>query len=379
MLVVRRHVCDNGMIVAEATLSAERALNALDGEMARDLFDAAKEWHDDDDIAAVVINGAGERAFCAGGDVRQVCAAANNNNHQAVGDYFAAEYRADFALHCLHKPLICFAGGVVMGGGVGIMQACNFRIATDTTLFAMPEVAIGVIPDVGAAKFLRAVNGGFFLGVSGAAINGFDAKLMQLADYVVADNCRQHLITKLCAADWQRNIDNNMRVAKTLFDNMTREYPAQNKAMTIAQNIKQIAAVKTPADAFLLCDSNSADEKKDNPFLHRAAKKLRAASPSAMVLWQMHYDSLRDASLAEVFAADYRVMTGAAAFGDFCEGVRAVLIDKDHLPKWQHASASAVSKEWTDAVIHHDKQGAKELLQTLRDFAAKYQKRPGVL
>lgn len=367
------------MIVAEATLAAERALNALDGEMARDLFDAAKQWHEDDDIAAVVINGAGHRAFCAGGDVRKVCTAAADNNHQAVGDYFAAEYRADFALHCLRKPLLCFAGGIVMGGGVGIMQACNFRIATDTTMFAMPETAIGVIPDVGAAKFLRDVNGGFFLGVSGAAINGFDAKALMLADYVVADNCREHLITKLCAAKWQRNIDENRRTTKTILDDITKQHPAQNKDSAMMQNIKQIAEVKTPADAFALCGLDSGDNKNDNPFLQHAAKKLRAASPSAMMLWQMHYDSLHDASLAEVFAADYRVMTGAAAHGDFCEGVRAVLIDKDNAPKWQHSSISAVSKEWTDAVIHHDKQGANALLQTLQDFAAKYQHRPGVL
>ncbi|MGI9338272.1 MAG: enoyl-CoA hydratase/isomerase family protein, partial [Gammaproteobacteria bacterium] len=323
MLVVRRHCCANGMIVAEATLTAERVLNALNIEMARDLFDAAQQWHDDDAIAAVVINGAGARAFCAGGDVRQVCAAAGDDNHKAVGDYFAAEYRADFALHCLHKPLLCFAGGIVMGGGVGIMQGCNFRIATDTTLFAMPETAIGAIPDVGAAKFLRPVNGGFFLGISGAAINGFDAKAAMLADYVIADNCREHLITKLCAADWQQNTGENRRIAKTLLDDLAKAHPPQNKTMPMSQTIKQIAAVKTPADAFAVCDAGN-----DNPFLQLAAKKLRAASPSAMALWQRHYDSLPDASLAEVFAADYRMMTGAAAMGDFCEGVRAVLTDK---------------------------------------------------
>ncbi|MGI9250293.1 MAG: enoyl-CoA hydratase/isomerase family protein, partial [Pseudohongiellaceae bacterium] len=92
-----------------------------------------------------------------------------------------------------------------------------------------------------------------------------------------------------------------------------------------------------------------------------------------------HYDSLPDASLAEVFAADYRMMTGAAAMGDFCEGVRAVLTDKDNAPKWRYDSLDAVPEEWLNAMMNHNRQGADELLQTLHDFAAKYQKPPGVL
>ena len=359
------------MVVAEATLAAEKSLNALNFDMARDLFAAAEEWHTDDSIAAIIISGAGVRAFCAGGDVRQVCVAVADNP-QAAGDYFAAEYRADFALHCINKPLLCFAGGIVMGGGVGIMQACNIRIATDTTMLAMPETAIGAIPDVGAARFLRAAfdgGGGFFLGISGAAINGAESQAAGLADYLINDNCRTQLIDRLCETDWQTNADDNKRIAKTLLGELTKTHPPQTKPAPMLQVRKQIAEVATTADAFAVCDNDN-----NNAFLQTAAKKMRTASPSAMALWQVHFDALQNASLAEVFAADYRMMTGAAMIGDFCEGVRAMLIDKDNAPKWQHDSIVAVPEEWLNAVIRHDSQGADELLQTLNQQAAKYQR-----
>ena len=279
------------MVVAEATLAAEKSLNALNFDMARDLFAAAEEWHTDDSIAAIIISGAGVRAFCAGGDVRQVCVAVADNP-QAAGDYFAAEYRADFALHCINKPLLCFAGGIVMGGGVGIMQACNIRIATDTTMLAMPETAIGAIPDVGAARFLRAAfdgGGGFFLGISGAAINGAESQAAGLADYLINDNCRTQLIDRLCETDWQTNADDNKRIAKTLLGELTKTHPPQTKPAPMLQVRKQIAEVATTADAFAVCDNDN-----NNAFLQTAAKKMRTASPQwhcgrcILMLCKMH-------------------------------------------------------------------------------------------
>ena len=365
MLVVQRHRCANGMIVGEATLSAEKSLNALDGEMARELLAVVDEWCGDDSVAAAVINGAGARAFCAGGDVRKVYAAANNGDMKSVGAYFADEYRADFALHCFNKPLVCWAGGFVMGGGAGIMQGCNLRVATDTTMFAMPETAIGAAPDVGAAFFLREVKGAFFLGLSGAPIRGAEVKALGLADYNVNNDCRAQLMERLCAVNWQRDSEANTALARQCLGELQTANPPANKPAPMLQAQQQIAGVDSPEAALALNNGG-------NDFLQFAAKRLRAASPAAMMFWRRHFQSLQHSSLAEVFAADYRAMTGMAALGDFCEGVRALLMDKDNAPKWKYNSPAEVPEEWLQAVAEHDGDGAKKLLNELNERARKH-------
>ncbi len=359
MLIINHHKTATGKIIAEATLSAEKSLNALNEKMARALLSAVDEWQNDDAVAAALINGAGERAFCAGGDVREIYAAVKAGDADAAGRYFAAEYETDFALHCFSKPLICWAGGIVMGGGAGIMQGCNLRAATETTKMAMPETAIGALPDVGAAYFLRGISGGggFFLGASGAPVNGEEARALGLADTVIAAAARPQLLDSLLAAKWRGDANDDIKTAREVLRELARKNPPPQMQTPMLRAQKTIAKIQTAEDALAIppnCD-----------FTKRAAKRLQSASPSSLALWQRHFHSLQNATLAEVFAAEYSAMCATVAMGDFCEGVRALLIEKDNAPKWMHNSPATVPQEWLRAAAEYDNKNAKVLTQTL--------------
>ncbi|WP_241146784.1 enoyl-CoA hydratase/isomerase family protein, partial [Amnimonas aquatica] len=162
-------VTSDGNLLAVATLDAERSLNALTLEMVELLLPKLAEWAADARVVAVLLRGRGERALCAGGDVRRLTEAARTGQGDAghAAEFFAREYRLDYAIHRFPKPLLVWGSGVVMGGGMGLFAGAGFRIVTDTTRMAMPEITIGLYPDVGGSYFLSRLPGrlGLFLGL----------------------------------------------------------------------------------------------------------------------------------------------------------------------------------------------------------------------
>jgi enoyl-CoA hydratase/carnithine racemase len=342
-----------GMRVAIATLDAPRSLHALTLDMIRLLDDALQRWAADPAIACVVLQSSTDKAFCAGGDVRSLRGAiqaqpdaAPNPEAQA---FFSAEYRLDHRIHTFPKPVLAWGGGIVMGGGLGLMAGASHRVVTETTRIAMPEISIGLFPDVGGSWFLPRMPGrcGLFLGLTGAPLNASDALFTRLADYFIVQQDRATLLDALCLADWAGPVDCGVTLDLILrgFAGASDALPA-SEVRTHFDTIQAMTASRALADVVAAIVAYQGDAG----WLQRAAKTLAAGSPfSAALAWSL-CDRARHLGLADVFRLELIVALRCCAYPDFSEGVRALLIDKDNAPQWRvpdgHDIAQCFEAPW---------------------------------
>jgi enoyl-CoA hydratase/carnithine racemase len=326
------------MRIAIATLDAPRSLHALNLEMIRLLDDALQRWAVDPLVACVVLQSSTDKAFCAGGDVRSLRQAVLDHpdqwpNAQALA-FFSDEYRLDHRIHSYAKPLLAWGGGIVMGGGLGLMAGASHRVVTETTRIAMPEISIGLFPDVGGSWFLPRMPGriGLFLGLTGAALNAHDAMFTGLADYFLPQQQRVALIDALCALDWRSAIpanhlmlDRKLRAmqapAALLPDSPVRTHFDEIASMTASRDLAEVV------DAIVGYGGTAA-------WLQRAAQALACGSPSSAALTWALRERTRHLSLADVFRLELIVALRCCAAPDFTEGVRALLVEKDNAPQW---------------------------------------------
>src|SRR5210317_2329465 len=193
--------------LGRVTLSVAATLNSLTLEMV-DLLQAQLDaWRDDDSIAAIFIEGAGDKAFCAGGDVQALYRSATatpGGPCEYAEDFFTREYRMNYTLHTYGKPIVCWGHGIVMGGGLGVMAGCSHRVVTQKTRIAMPEVTIALFPDVGGSWFLNHMPGksGLFLALSGASINAADAIYVGIADRFISSDRKSQVLEQLLLQSW---------------------------------------------------------------------------------------------------------------------------------------------------------------------------------
>ena len=190
---------NNQISVGHLTLDRPSALNALNLELIAEISNALEQWKDDSSIDAIFLDSSHEKAFCAGGDVKALIQHSPNDQAEKIEFariYFQREYALDYLIHTYPKPLICWGDGFILGGGMGLFQGAHCRITTERSVLAMPEIAIGLFPDVGASYFLNRLPEylGLFLGISGYKISGSDALLLGLADYQIASSEKSGMI-----------------------------------------------------------------------------------------------------------------------------------------------------------------------------------------
>jgi len=225
---VATHPTADGHLIGVLTLDSPASLNALSLPMIQRLQEALTAWEQDPAIVCVLVQGAGEKAFCAGGDIRSFYYRRQEESEQALfayaRDFFEQEYRLDHHIHRYTKPLVCVADGICMGGGIGLFAGADFRVVTERSLFAMPEVTIGLYPDVGASWFLSRMPGrlGLWLGLTGARFNGADALGLGLADHAMASRERAELLPRLATLDWAAKEDPREQI-DTLLDGLHAE------------------------------------------------------------------------------------------------------------------------------------------------------------
>ena len=186
-------IAENGCQIGVITLNAEKTLNALSLDMIDLMAEQLALWSTDDNIALVLMQAAGEKAFCAGGDLQNLYQSMLTHHasvdkddvraNQYACDFFNREYRLDYLIHTYPKPILCWGHGIVMGGGIGLMAGASHRVVTEKSRLAMPEIGIGLFPDVGGSYFLNRMPGklGLFLALTGAMVNAADAKFTKLA------------------------------------------------------------------------------------------------------------------------------------------------------------------------------------------------------
>jgi len=338
--------------IGVAQLNAEKSLNALTLPMIRLLDPQLQRWAADPGIACVVLHGAGEKAFCAGGDVRSLYKAITDHQGPPPNPdnlaFFSEEYRLDYRIHTYAKPLLVWGSGIVMGGGLGLMAGASHRVVTETSRVAMPEITIGLFPDVGGSYFLSRIADrvGLFLALTGVSINAHDLLHVKLADHFLRAADRDAVFERLAdCGDWSADAEHNHRLLTRLLDGLAEaaagllpESNLQRHAATIAQLVsgRTLAAVREAITAY----------SGDDAWLRRAAATLAAGSPTTAALcWEL-LDRAATMSLADVFRMELVVALQCCAHPDFPEGVRALLIDKDNAPRWTPATPDAVTPAW---------------------------------
>lgn len=317
------------------TLHRPDVLNALSWEMCLAIEKALRSWMLDDDVHVILIDAAPGRAFCAGGDIQAMYAAGQDRRWDYGQRFWADEYRLNALLHHFPKPVVTFLHGFTMGGGVGVGCHASHRIVDDTSLIAMPECAIGLIPDVGGSMLLARAPGriGAYLGTTGARMGPGDALHAGFADHYVPDGW-DDLKARLC--------DTGDVAAVTA---AARPAPPSDLAAHQSE-IDPLFAGET------LAEIARAVDHADTPLAREAAKALGRNAPLSMAVCVEILRRLGDTpTIEEALGLEYRFTARASEQGDFIEGIRAQIIDKDRTPKWAHAGPSDVPPEDIAAML----------------------------
>jgi enoyl-CoA hydratase len=330
--------------LATVTFNRPQALNALTLANYRRLDPVLRGWASDPSVAAVLVRGAGGRAFCVGGDVRALYRAGTGQG----GDpdlprvFFAEEYRLIRMIHRYPKPYIALIDGLTMGGGAGMAINGAFRVATERTLFAMPETAIGLFPDVGATRFLNRCPGrlGRYLGLTGERLQAADMLYCGLATHVAAQPRVEALIAALA--------ETAPEGVGAVFDGFAVDSgPAPLAALRPA--IDRCFAGDTVEAILDALVAEAAAGGSDSAWAAATRAGLLQKSPTSLKLTLRQLDLGRDLEIEAALALEYRMSQHAMAAHDFFEGVRALLIDKDQQPRWRPASLDQVDAAAVEA------------------------------
>jgi enoyl-CoA hydratase/carnithine racemase len=353
----------HGFRIGIASLDAEKSLNALTLPMIEALDGQLAAWAKDPAIACVVLRGNGPKAFCAGGDVVQLvqqCRAHPGEVPPLARRFFADEYRLDHRIHCYPKPLLCWAHGHVLGGGMGLMQGAGVRIVTPSSRLGMPEINIGLYPDVGGSWFLTRLSGklGLFLGLTASAINARDALDLGLADRFLLDSQQDALLEGLVQLNWQ---EQPQRQLHSLLQALQHEARAELPEAQWLPRRERIDELLDQADLPAAWHALSALHDDSDPLLARAAKTLADGCPlTAHLVWQQ-IARARHLSLAQVFQMEYAMSLNCCRHPELPEGVRARLIDKDQAPRWHWPDVASVPEEVIEAHFEATWEGAHPL------------------
>jgi enoyl-CoA hydratase/carnithine racemase len=334
-----------------ATLNAPETLNALSMEMIDLLAPRLREWATEPDTIGVIIRGSGNRAFSAGGDIRElyysICQYGSGENPYA-GSFFAREYELDHLIHTYPKPVICWGRGIVLGGGVGLMAGASHRVVTPSTKMAMPEIGIGFLPDVGGSWFLRRMPGraGLFLALTGAPWNAADALYCGMADYHLLDEGYDGLCSVLAAEHWSGRTSDDRATVSRLLAGLASLPTEASRVRTHLDHINSLVA----GDDIHEIGERLRSASSEDAWLDSALDGFRLGSPTAAALIFELWQRVPRLGLADVLRLEYWVALGCTARHDFAEGVRALLIDRDRTPHWEPAKLDEVTR---DLVIDH--------------------------
>ena len=303
--------------VGHITLNRPEVLNSLTYSMILSIENALIEWETDEGIALVIIDAEGDRAFCAGGDIQILYENGFNKNFAYGQKFWADEYRLNEKIANYKKPFVAFMQGFTMGGGVGVSCHGSHRIVGETSKIAMPECSIGLVPDVGGSFLLAKLPGniGTFLGVTGKRMKASDAIYCGFADYFIPETKWEDLKEKLVDTgniDWIKK-----------FHGITEASEIENSLST--KNI---------------------ESRLQHPIFEKDLSALRFNSPIsvAYTISMLKMEKVRN-NISDALDAEYSFTARSQEFGDFQEGIRAAVIDKDRTPLWKTKNLGEISDE----------------------------------
>ncbi|MGC6536260.1 MAG: enoyl-CoA hydratase/isomerase family protein [Candidatus Puniceispirillaceae bacterium] len=325
--------CRNDKNAGIITLNRPEALNALNTEMVADIAAALRHWQDDETVARVIITSSSERAFCAGGDVREAVSMIAQAPETSAEPYFSAEYGLDIQIASYPKPIISLVNGIVMGGGLGLARLSDMMIVSETIKLAMPETAIGLFPDVGASHFLRKmpIEAALMIGMTGTILTSGDVMAWELADAHVAFDNFDEVIDRLASMP----NDADLNVMKDTISGLTTTPPEPFYAnqMDVVTSVFGHNSLSAIIDA-------AKTAKEAEPWHHA----LTTRCPTSIGLfWHLMMRADEPDNAISAIQRDYFLACKMMRRPDFVEGVRAVLIDKDNQPNWQTSMAEVTS------------------------------------
>ncbi|HEY4546645.1 MAG TPA: enoyl-CoA hydratase/isomerase family protein [Pedomonas sp.] len=315
------------------TLNRPKALNALTREMLVAFYDQVKVWDASPEVERIVIRGAGDRAFCAGGDVVSLYNLGKEGG-EGYCRFFWDEYRADYLTSVLSKPYVALLDGIVMGGGVGLSVHGPYRIATEKTLFAMPETGIGLIPDVGGTHLLGGMPGqlGVYLGLLGERLKAADCLYAGIATHYVPSGKIEALFEALVSESGS-------------VDDILARFQEEPGAAPLAERQSEIDRYFAGETVEDIAAALSAGDE----WAAGVRDRLLGLSPTSLKLTLRAVRAGASLDLAECLRQEYRLVCNIRHGKDFYEGVRAQLVDKDRSPKWNPATLADVTAEAVEA------------------------------
>ncbi|MDC7124969.1 MAG: enoyl-CoA hydratase/isomerase family protein [Spirochaetales bacterium] len=346
---------ENG--VGTIKLNRPKALNALSENMIKILYKVLSDWKDDKNITLVLIEGEGEKAFCAGGDMRALYDLRDNGVEEYAETFFAEEYRMNMLMHNYTKPVIIYMNGYVMGGGIGITTTGSHRIVNEKTKWAMPEMNIGFYPDVGGSYFLSKMrsNIGRYLALSSEIISGEDALYIGEADYYINSSSWDSLKKKISTASWTTG-DN----LKSKIDSIIEEVSIKpEKSTTLLENEKLINEAFGHSSMEEITATLKQYSEDGNEWAEKTLKIIMSKSPVSQKVTLEQLIRGKEMSLEECFKMEMNLSLSFMSSEDFYEGTRSVLVDKDRNPKWNPDSYEKLTKDMVDSFFNYQWKNGK--------------------
>lgn len=343
--------CMGNTQVGHIKLNAPRTLNSLTLSMVKKISALLDGWERDPDIKMILITGNGEKAFCAGGDIRALYESICSKEGPIYADnFFEAEYRLDYKIHQYSKPVITIVDGIVMGGGAGLMFASSYRIATERTRFSMPEMGIGLFPDVGFTFEIKNFPEGvaLFIMLTAANLNASDTGFCNITNQIIHSDDLTKFFDSLTTTTWGDSSKENHGLLDSLLNK--KEFKANLvdlKESKIEKELSTIQSLTNERDLVGVVDKILSYSTDDQWFLKGKGVIQNGCPTTAHLIWLQNEKSSQ-LDLKEVFKFELTMATNVARNGEFKEGVRALIIDKDNKPNWKHSSIASVASSWVD-------------------------------
>jgi enoyl-CoA hydratase/carnithine racemase len=321
-------------VIGYIELNNPRALNALTLAMFQELENKLLQWRARHEVVCVVLHTNSEKAFCAGGDVKALVTALQKEPDLRSGaQYFTAEYLVDYLIHIYPKPILCWADGITMGGGIGIMNGASYRAVSERTTMAMPEIAIGLFPDVGGTYFLNRIPEGLglFLALTGARFDGRDAVSIGMADGFITQSKKAQAMARLAKLDWTSDGQSDKEILRRYLSEFADPQTAAPSA--ILQRLDSIQALTKGANIEAV-DAAIRSWRGTDDWIKSSIDGYYSGSPTSAKAIFRQISEGKTLGLKEAFLREWDMALNFCARSDFREGVRARLIDKDQKPQW---------------------------------------------
>jgi enoyl-CoA hydratase/carnithine racemase len=340
---------ENG--VGWLTLNRADKLNALSVPMINELHEIFRDWKVNDEVKLVVLQGSGEKAFCAGGDVRHLYDRKGIDVHDVAQEFFDTEYRMNMLMHTFGKPILVYMNGIVMGGGVGVAVAGTHRIVTETTKWAMPEMNIGLYPDVGGSYFLNKMphHIGRYLALTSFMVKAADVLYSGAADYYMSSSKWPELSEAIGKRDWM-DVD-VVSALEAEVGRFVEPCPDPAPLEDLSHEIEFHFGQSTLEAIVQTLEEASA---QGHSWAEKTVETILTKSPTSLKVTLEQLIRGENLSIKDCFVMELEMSMNFMDSHDFFEGVRSVLVDKDRNPTWQPNTLEAISKDDVNAFFTYN-------------------------